>query len=101
MNQSGPVFTESLFVSLSFHDAGDGVIQTPVPVTISTILISLRILMDIVALFDTARNEPRNLYDLRHLTDNRLVGLSDLPHAVASKVEFRNRTMTDAKEIFP
>ena len=28
LNQSGPVFPESLFVSLSFHDAGDGVIQT-------------------------------------------------------------------------
>ena len=53
-----------------------------------------------VALFDTARNEPRDLYDLWHLTDNRLVGLADLTHAVASKVEFRNRTMTDAKDIF-
>jgi hypothetical protein len=27
-NQSGPVFPESLFVSLIFHDAGDDVIQT-------------------------------------------------------------------------
>lgn len=54
----------------------------------------------IVALFDTARNEPRDLYDLWHLTNKRLVGVADLTHAVASKVEFRNRTMTDAKDIF-
>jgi predicted nucleotidyltransferase component of viral defense system len=54
----------------------------------------------IVALFDTARNEPRDLYDLWHLTYNRLIGLADLTHAVASKVEFRNRTMTDARDIF-
>jgi hypothetical protein len=54
----------------------------------------------IVALFDPARNEPRDLYDLWHLTGNGLVGPADLTHAVASKVEFRNRTMTDAKDIF-
>ena len=54
----------------------------------------------IVALFDSARNEPRDLYDLWHLTGNGLVGLADLTHAVASKAEFRNRTMSDAKDIF-
>lgn len=54
----------------------------------------------IVALFDPARNEPRDLYDLWHLTGNGLVGQADLTHAVASKAEFRNRTMTDAKDIF-
>ena len=54
----------------------------------------------IVALFDPARNEPRDLYDLWHLTGNGLVGLADLTHAVALKAEFRNRTMTDAKDIF-
>jgi len=54
----------------------------------------------IVALFDPARNEPRDLYDLWHLTGNGLVGLADLAHAVALKAEFRNRTMTDAKDIF-
>jgi len=54
----------------------------------------------IVALFDPARNEPRDLYDLWHLTGNGLVGPADLTHAVASKAEFRNRTMTDAKDIF-
>ena len=54
----------------------------------------------IVALFDPARNEPRDLYDLWHLTGNDLVGLADLTHAVALKAEFRNRTMTDAKDIF-
>lgn len=54
----------------------------------------------IVALFDPARNEPRDLYDLWHLTGNGLVGPADLTHAVASKTEFRNRTMADAKDIF-
>jgi uncharacterized protein len=54
----------------------------------------------IVALFDPARNEPRDLYDLWHLTGNTLVDLADLTHALASKAEFRNRTMTDAKDIF-
>lgn len=54
----------------------------------------------IVALFDPARNEPRDLYDLWHLTGNGLVNLADLTKAVASKAEFRNRTMTDAKDIF-
>jgi hypothetical protein len=50
--------------------------------------------------FDPARNEPRGLYDLWHLTGNGLVSPDDLTHAVASKAEFRNRTMTDAKDIF-
>lgn len=54
----------------------------------------------IVALFDPARNEPRDLYDLWHLTGNGLVSPADLTHAVASKAEFRNRNMTDAKDIF-
>lgn len=54
----------------------------------------------IVALFDPARNEPRDLYDLWRLTGNGLVNPADLTHAVASKAEFRNRTMTDAKDIF-
>ena len=54
----------------------------------------------IVALFDPARNEPRDLYDLWRLTGNGLVGPADLTHAVASKAEFRNRTMIDAKDIF-
>lgn len=54
----------------------------------------------IVALLDPARNEPRDLYDLWRLTGNGLVNLADLTHAVASKAEFRNRTMTDAKDIF-
>lgn len=54
----------------------------------------------IVALFDPARNEPRDLYDLWHLTSNDLVSLADLTHAVTSKAEFRNRPITDAKEIF-
>ena len=54
----------------------------------------------IVALFDPARNEPRDLYDLWHLTGNGLVNPADLTHAVTSKAAFRNRTMTDAKDIF-
>jgi len=54
----------------------------------------------IVALLDPARNEPRDLYDLWHLTSNAYVSLADLTQAVALKTEFRNRTMTTAKNIF-
>ena len=54
----------------------------------------------IVALFDPARNEPRDLYDLWHLTGNGLVTPADLTHAVTAKAAFRSRTLTDAKDVF-
>ena len=54
----------------------------------------------IVALFDPARNEPRDLYDFWRLTGNGLVNPADLTHAVALKEEFRNRTKTGPKDIF-
>ena len=54
----------------------------------------------IVALFDPARNEPRDLYDLWHLTGSGLVTPADLTHAVTAKAAFRSRTLTDAKDVF-
>jgi len=54
----------------------------------------------IVALFDPARNEPRDLYDLWHLPGDGLVSPADLTHAVTAKADFRSRTLTDAKDVF-
>jgi len=54
----------------------------------------------IVALFDPARNEPRDLYDLWRLTGNGLVIPADLTAAVAAKTAFRSRTLADAKDVF-
>jgi hypothetical protein len=54
----------------------------------------------IVALFDPARNEPRDLYDLWHLSGNRLVKPAELIEAVRAKAEFRSRTLNDAKDLF-
>jgi hypothetical protein len=54
----------------------------------------------IVALFDPARNEPRDLYDLWHLSGNRLVKPAELIEAVGAKAAFRSRTLTDAKDLF-
>ena len=54
----------------------------------------------IVALFDPARNEPRDLYDLWHLSGNRLVKPAELIEAVRAKAAFRSRTLNDAKELF-
>ena len=54
----------------------------------------------IVALFDPARNEPRDLYDLWHLSGNGLVKPVELIEAVRAKAAFRNRTLTGAKNLF-
>jgi predicted nucleotidyltransferase component of viral defense system len=54
----------------------------------------------IVALFDPARNEPRDLYDLWYLTGNGLVRPADLIDAVTAKAAFRSRTLTNAKDVF-
>jgi uncharacterized protein len=44
-----------------------------------------------VALADRARNEPRDLYDLWHLTSKAGVDLAHLGEAVRQKLEFRNK----------
>ncbi len=54
----------------------------------------------IVALFDPARNEPRDLYDLWHLSGNGLVKPGELIEAVGEKAAFRGRTLNDAKDLF-
>ena len=54
----------------------------------------------IVALFDPARNEPRDLYDLWHLSGNRLVKPAELIEAVRAKAAFRSRTLNAAKDLF-
>ena len=44
-----------------------------------------------LALADQARNEPRDLYDLWHLTSNEGVGLGPLAGAMRQKLEFRGK----------
>jgi uncharacterized protein len=44
-----------------------------------------------VALADRARNEPRDLYDLWHLTSNQGIQLDHLAGAIREKLEFRNK----------
>jgi len=72
----------------------------PVEATIGVYSLNEIAAEKIVALFDPARNEPRDLYDLWHLTGEGLVSTADLTDAVAAKAEFRNRTITDAKGVF-
>lgn len=47
----------------------------------------------IVALTDLARNEPRDLYDAWYLTSKEKMDLSMLIPEIASKLEFRGRTI--------
>lgn len=44
-----------------------------------------------IALADRARNEPRDLYDLWHLTSNQGVELGSLVEAMGEKLEFRGK----------
>jgi len=44
-----------------------------------------------IALADPARNEPRDLYDLWHLTENEGVPIDQLIPAICRKLEFRGR----------
>jgi uncharacterized protein len=44
-----------------------------------------------VALADPARNEPRDLYDLWHLTTNEGLDIDPLVPAICRKLEFRRR----------
>ena len=46
----------------------------------------------VVALSDRARNEPRDLYDLWHLTLNQYVDLKELFDAIGEKLTFRGRS---------
>lgn len=46
----------------------------------------------LVALTDKARNEPRDLYDLWHLTSEGLIDFSTLIHELEEKLAFRGRT---------
>ena len=52
----------------------------------------------IIALLDPARNEPRDLYDLWHLTTNGYANLAYLTEAVELKIKFRGKELTDVKE---
>jgi hypothetical protein len=45
----------------------------------------------VIALMDRARNEPRDLYDLWHLTSNEGIALDHLSDAICRKLEFRDR----------
>lgn len=52
----------------------------------------------VVSLLDRARNEPRDLYDIWYLTDNRFVDLTELVEAIEQKWKFRSVTTTDMRE---
>ncbi len=54
----------------------------------------------IVALLDKARNEPKDLYDLWCLIDNKYVDIFDLPDAVIQKLEFRKKDLDNVKGEF-
>lgn len=49
---------------------------------------------------DRARNEPRDLYDVWYLTENRKINLSLLTQEITSKLEFRNRVLDNAGDEF-
>jgi len=53
-----------------------------------------------VALLDSARNEPRDLYDLWFLTSFGHVQLVDATHAIEKKWRFRNRPAPDARKLY-
>jgi hypothetical protein len=54
----------------------------------------------IVALTDFARNEPRDLYDVWYLTTVENMDLTALIPKVASKLEFRDRTLAEMGDEF-
>lgn len=51
----------------------------------------------VIALLDTARNEPRDLYDIWFLSSGGYVDLGDLPHALERKWAFRGRKPGDPR----
>jgi predicted nucleotidyltransferase component of viral defense system len=54
----------------------------------------------VVALSDRARNEPRDLYDLWHLTLNQYVDITELFDAIGEKLTFRSRSSDTVGEEF-
>ncbi len=54
----------------------------------------------IIAILDSARNEPRDLYDLWYLATNSLVNLAELVDAVEQKLNFRGKELSNARENF-
>ena len=54
----------------------------------------------VVALSDRARNEPRDLYDLWHLTSNQYVDVEKILDAISEKLTFRGRSLETVKEEF-
>ena len=54
----------------------------------------------VVALSDRARNEPRDLYDLWHLTSNQYVDVEKILDAISEKLAFRGRSLETVKEEF-
>jgi len=54
----------------------------------------------VVALSDRARNEPRDLYDLWHLTLHQYVDLKELFDAIGEKLTFRSRSSDTVGEEF-
>ena len=53
-----------------------------------------------VALMDRARNEPRDLYDIWHLTEGSHIELEHLKGAVEEKLDFRGKKLDDVREEF-
>jgi predicted nucleotidyltransferase component of viral defense system len=54
----------------------------------------------VVALSDRARNEPRDLYDLWHLTSNQHIYIADIFDAIGEKLMFRKRSSDTVGEEF-
>jgi predicted nucleotidyltransferase component of viral defense system len=54
----------------------------------------------IVAIFDPARNEPRDLYDLWFLLSHDCLEVGELINAVGRKMNFRGKDLTGVREIF-
>lgn len=53
----------------------------------------------IVAIFDPARNEPRDLYDLWHLVSHNFLKPRELKDAVGQKMRFRGKDLANTREI--
>jgi predicted nucleotidyltransferase component of viral defense system len=54
----------------------------------------------VVALMDTARNEPRDLYDIWYLERGGHIDLADVVHAIEAKWAFRGKKRTDLRGAF-
>jgi uncharacterized protein len=53
----------------------------------------------IVAIFDPARNEPRDLYDLWHLVSHGFIRPGELIDSVRQKMRFRGKDLASTREI--